>query len=337
MPPLLLLLAALAGPALAADSFEAVDMSALRERARSAARAAPGAPAAGPAAAPAEEVRPQTPEPAVMSGAVDMGPFLRRLEDLGFKTGTVRTLLSRITVAFGAPSGSANAQWRYIRKILVLPDGLKQPGTSSVRYDLAPNEIATVIHEMTHAANSVLASEAAAKGTPAHEHWDAVETIRNDLRASAYFYRYSGFKADEVSGYFMGAAYSEIFDAVVEIVTYNTSRALPEGMDPDMMQGTLILPTAATARDDFDRMLAAKSGQAFGKVSVVEDAMFEGAPVGWEERPMTKTQMYRHILGLDPPKDRAELLRRMNAADNEWIRGVKKRALETRRRLAARR
>lgn len=332
MTPLMLLLAALAGPALAADAFEAVDMSAIRERAR-AARAA----SAAPAAAPAEEVRPQTPEPAVMSGAVDMGPFLRRLEDLGFKTATVRTVLSRITVAFGAPSGSANAQWRWIRKILVLPDSLKQPGTSSVRYDLAPNEIATVIHELTHAANSVLASEAAAKGTPAREHWDAVETIRNDLRASAYFYRYSGFKADEVSGYFMGAALSEVFDAVVEIVTYNTSRALPAGMDPDMVQGALLLPTADTARDDFDRMLAAKGNQAFGKASVVEEATFEGAPVGWEERPMTKTQMYRGVLGLDPPQDRAELLRRLNAADNEWVRGVKQRALETRRRLAARR
>lgn len=335
MTPLILLLAALAGPALAADSFEAIDMNALRERARSAARAAPAAPAA--AAAPAEEVRPQTPEPAVMSGAVDMGPFLRRLEDLGFKTATVRTLLSKITVAFAAPSGSANAQWRYIRKILVLPNALRQPGTSAIRYDLAPNEVATVIHEMTHAANSVLASETAAKGTPAYEHWDAVNTIWADLRGSAFFYRYAGFKADEVSGYFMGAAYYQVFDAVVEIVTYNTSRALPEGMDPDMVQGTLLLPTAQNARDPFEEALASRSGEVYGMATVVEDAMFEGTPVGWEERPMTKRQMYRHILGLDPPQDRAELLRRLNAADNEWIRGVKRRALETRRRLAVRR
>lgn len=340
MPPLpttaLLLLALLAGPSRAADSFEAVDMSALRQRA-AAARAAGAGAAPAPAAAPAAEVRPETPEPRVMSGAVDMTPFLRRLEDLGFKTATVRVLLSRITVAFGAPDGAANAQWRWIRKILVLPDSLKQPGTNAVKYDLQPNEVATVIHELTHAANSVIASEAAAKGTPAHEHWDAVETIRNDLRASAYFYRYSGFKADEVSGYFMGAALSQVFDAVGEIALYNTTRAAPAGSDPDMLQGTLILPTAATARDDFDRMLAAKSDQVFGKVSVVDEASFEGSPIGWEERPMTKTQMYKNILGLEPPKDRVELLRRLNAADNEWVRDVKRRALETRRRLAPRR
>lgn len=332
MTPLILLLAAFAGPALAADSFEAVDMSALRARAR-AERAAPAA----PAAAPAEEVRPETPEPAVMSGAVDMGPFLRRLEDLGFQTATLRTVLSKITVAFGAPSGSANAQWRWIRKILVLPAALQQPGTSAIRYDLRPNEVATVIHELTHAANSVLASETAGRGTPAHEHWDAVNTIWADLRSSAYFYRYAGFKADEVSGYFMGSAVSQVFDAAAEIVMVNTLRPAPEGADVDMLQGTLVMPTPQNARDPFEEGVAGRAGEAFGKVKVVEDAMFEGALIGWEERPMTKTQMYNNILGLNPPKDRAELLRRMNAGDNEWIRGVKRKTLETRRRLAARR
>ena len=315
-------------------------MNALRQRAAAARAAGAGAaparaePAAGATAA---EARPATPEPPVMSGAVDMGPFLRRLEDLGFKTGTVRTLLSKITVAFGAPSGSANAQWRFIRGILVLPDALKQPGTSSVRYDLKPNEIATVIHEMTHAANSVLASESAARGSVAFEHWDAVNTIWADLRSSAYFYRYAGFKADEVSGYFMGSSYSQVFDAIDEIVLYNTMRAAPADADIEALGGKLILPTAATARDGFEENLAKSANQVFGRVSVVDEAMFEGALIGWEERPMTKTQMYQNILGLNPPKNRAELLQRLNASDNEWIRDVRRRTIETRRRLAARR
>ncbi|MCM2304698.1 MAG: hypothetical protein NDJ72_08350, partial [Elusimicrobia bacterium] len=314
-----------------------IDMGALRQRAAAAraASAASGASAAAPAAAPAPEVRPESPEPRLMSGAVDMTPFVRRLEDTGFKTDTVRLLLTKMTVSFAAPDGAANAQWRFIRKILVLPDKLKQPGTNAIKYALNSDEVATVIHEMTHAANTLLASQTAPKGSVAYEHWDAVETIRNDLRASAYFYRYSGFKADEVSGYYMGDAISEVFDAIDEIVFYNTTHAAPPGTDPDMAQGNLLHPTAA-ALDDQGRAMAANERQVFGRVTVVEDATLEGAVIGWEERPMTKTQMYKNILGLDPPKDRPELLRRLNAADNEWMRDVKRRTLEARRRLAAR-
>lgn len=62
-----------------------------------------------------------------------------------------------------------------------------------------------------------------------------------------------------------------------------------------------------------------------GKVSVVDSASFEGNLIGWEERPMTKTQMYQHILGLNPPKDRIELLARLNASQSEWARTVRQR------------
>lgn len=325
MIPLLALAAFLVLPARAADTLEAVDLQQFRP-----ARRAAGPPAAeAAAAAPAPQ-----PAPAFESGGVDMAPFLRRLEDLGMRTGTMRVLLGQIRVSFDAPGASANAQWKWIRKILVLPDSLKQPGSSAIRYDLAPNEVSTVIHELTHAANSMLASETAPKGTPAFEHFDAANTIWADLRSSAYFYRYGRFKADEVSGYFMGAAYSEVFDAVGDIVLYNTTRAAPAGADLNALGSTLILPAQDGARDDYEKALAERQKRPFGTVSVNEDAMFEGAPIGWEERPMTKTQMYKNILGLSPPKDRAELLKRLNEADNEWIRDVKRRTLETRRRLA---
>lgn len=312
----------------AADALDGVDFSTLR--ARSAAAAAPaGTPAASPASMPASPSQPPAAHPA--GKGIDMGPFLRRLEDLGFKTDTVRVVLGRITVAFGAPSGSANAEWKYIRGILQIPDSFKQPGTNSIRADLAPNEVATVIHELTHAANSVLADKTAAKGTPAFEHWDAVYTIWADLRGSAYFYRYGGFKADEVSGYFMGDAYSEVFGAIVEIVTYNTTAPAPAGVPID---DVLRLPTAQDATNEWQKTLAASARQPFGKVSVVDSASFEGNLIGWEERPMTKDQMYKHILGLNPPKDRIELLARLNASQSEWARALKQRTRETRLRLA---
>jgi len=318
---LLLLAACLAGPTHAADSFEAIDMTQLRERAK-AQRAAVQAP---PAAAPAQVYE---------SGSADMGPFLQRLEDLGFRTGVIRVLLGKISVSFGAPSSSANAEWKFIRGVLVLPDALKQPGSSSIRYDLAPNEISTVIHEMTHAAKSVLASETAPRGSPNFEHYDAVHAVWGDLRSSAFFYRYGWFKADEVSGYFMGAAMSEVFDAVGDIVLYNTTRPAPAGAELDTLGSTLIWPSAEDAKDPYAKGLADKFKHPFGANDVSDTAMFEGALIGWEERPMTKTQMYKNILGLSPPKDRAELLKRLNASDSEWIRDVKRRTLETRRRLA---
>jgi hypothetical protein len=137
----------------------------------------------------------------------------------------------------------------------------------------------------------------------------AENSVWADLRSTAYFYRYGGFKADEVSGYFMGASLSEVLETVVEIATYNISRPAPAGADLGPQGDALVLPDP-------------------------ENAMFEGNPVGWEERSTTKTQMYRNILGLNPPKDRAELLKRLNASDSEWIRGVKRKVLEKRRQAA---
>ncbi len=321
---LLLLAALIASPTRATDSFEAIDMTQLRARAQAQRAAVEVAPAAAPA--PAESYQ---------SGSVDMGPFLQRLEDLGFRTGVIRVLLGNISVSFGAPSSSSNAEWKFFRKVLVLPDALKQPGTSAIRYDLACNEISTVIHEMTHAAKSVLASETAPPGSPNFEHYDAVHAVWGDLRSSAFFYRYGWFKADEVSGYFMGAAISEVLDAVDDIVLYNTTRPAPAGADLNTLGSTLIWPSPEEAKDPYSKALVEKLHNPFGTIDVTDTAMFQGDLIGWVERPMTKTQMYKHILGLSPPKDRVELLKRLNASDNEWIRGVKRRTLETRRRLAS--
>jgi hypothetical protein len=324
LPALLLAIAFLAAPARAADTLEGIDFKELRARAAS---------VAAPTASAPEAPAPQAAAP-VPAGSVDMSPFLRRLEDSGLKSDGVRALLSRITVVFGEPSASANAQWKFLRKILVIPVSFKEPHGSAIRYDLAPNEISTVIHEMTHAENGVIASQAAPRGSVAFEHYDALYSIWGDLRSTAYFYRYGGFKADEVSGYFMGAAVSEVFEAITEIATFNTARPAPTGADTGPQGDALVLPSPESARDAWEKSLAEKARRPFGAVSVSETAMFEGSLVGWEERSTTKTQMYRNLLGLNPPKDRAELLKRLNASDSEWIRALRRKTLENRRRAA---
>jgi hypothetical protein len=265
----------------------------------------------------------------VICGDADLSPFLRRLEDMGLSTEGIRALASKISVSYRAPSASANAQWGYIRKILYLPDTFKESGSQAVRYDLRPDEISTTIHELTHAEYSMIASADAAAGSAAKEHYDAVQSIWADVRSEAFFVTYAGSKADEVSGYFMGAAISEVADAVGDIVLYNTFKGGSKASDAG---SALLLPTAENAADDYEKALAARAKKPFGTVSVCDVAMFEGKLVGWEERPPVKTQMYSHILGLNPPKDPQELLARLNASNGDWIQGVREKVLAARRR-----
>jgi hypothetical protein len=263
------------------------------------------------------------------SGGADLGPFLKRLEDNGLYTGTLRLLLSKISVKFRPPSASANAEWGYLSNTLYLPDTFKGPG-GAVRYDLASNEVSTAVHELTHAAREFVADEKADPGTPAREHHDAVKTIWADVRSEAYFTRYSWWKADEVCGYFMGAAVSEVFEAVGDIVLYNTFKGGAKGAAAAGKGTELLLPTPENAGDDWEKALAARALQKFGRVSVKESAMFEGKLIGWEERPMTQDQMYSRVLGLSPPRDPKDLLKRLNEADNDWIRSVREKVAAAR-------
>ncbi|MBI4676043.1 MAG: hypothetical protein HY748_00490 [Elusimicrobia bacterium] len=157
----------------------------------------------------------------VISGDVDLAPFFKRLEDLGFDTAEIRAVTREIEVFFRAPSGDAEAEWGYILDNLYIPDSFKQEGARKIRYDLKSNEIDTLIHEYTHATRDVAVSEDSPKGTPSHAHYKAVEAIWGNLRSRALLYRYAWMKADEVSGYFMGAAIGSVFEAVEDIVFYN--------------------------------------------------------------------------------------------------------------------
>jgi hypothetical protein len=259
-------------------------------------------------------------ETKVLSGSADLTPFIRRLEDLGMTTKTVRELLGKISVEYRAPRGAANAEWGYIRNVLYLPDTFKEKNSNAIRYDLAPNEVSTVIHEMTHAAREMIASETAAAGTPAREHYEAVKTIWADVRSEALLVRYSWWKADEVSGYYMGDAISEVVTSAGEIEIYNTALSGSKARDAG---DTLLLPRPQDARNPWEVNLSERTKKPFSRVSVKETATFQGDLVNWEERTMTLDQMYNHILGLNPPKNPEELLARLNASDSAWIRGVK--------------
>ena len=192
-----------------------------------------------------------------------------------------------------------------------------------------------MIHELTHAERSLTASESAVKGTAAREHYEAVKDIWGNLRSRSLLYRFAWMKADEVSGYFMGAAVSRVFEAADEIVAYNAflegSRAGPEE------GGKLLIPTRQNAKDSWSKgFVEHRYAQPFGRNSVYDSAMFKEnalfSPelIHWEENQWVKERMYNNILGLKPPKDINDLLERLNKADNAWIRGVREKVAAAR-------
>ncbi|MBI5210437.1 MAG: hypothetical protein HY927_10745 [Elusimicrobia bacterium] len=123
-------------------------------------------------------------EPApVMSGDADMAPFFKRLEDIGLDTKELRDLTAKIEVYFSDPGSDAAAQYGYIlNNIYLPPEEYKAKDGSKVRYDLDSVQIDTLIHEYTHAAQDLTASEAAPDGTPARAHGDAVAYVYDSLR-----------------------------------------------------------------------------------------------------------------------------------------------------------
>jgi hypothetical protein len=301
-----------------------------------------GAQAQMPAAASIVDPLVPDPKPApAISGDADMSLFFQRLEDLGFDTREMRSLSTKLAVKFRAPGGDAYAEWGYLLKNLYIPNEFKEKTGGKIRYDLASNDIDTVIHEFTHAERSLTASKEAAKGTPAREHYEAVEAIWGDLRSRSLLYRFAWLKADEVSGYFMGASISRVVEASEDIVLYNTflegSKA-PSPAEAERLGGRLELPTSSDAKDAWSRAFVERYRGPFGRSSVSETAMFKDssltspAPIGWNESQWVKDLMYNNILGLKPPKNIVDLLDRMNRSESAWARGVRAKVLEARRR-----
>lgn len=297
-------------------------------------------PEAPPAAAPVRQAAP----PARPAGnQVEMMPFFARLASIGLATEEIRAVNARVEVFFKNGGGAGNAEYGYMTDNLYIPQPMRDGASGMVRFSLGVNEIATLIHEYTHAAMDVRASEKAAAGTPARIHYDCVAAIRADLRSSAYLYSYSWMKADEVAAHFMGAAIGRVFEVAEEIVLYNTAMAGARAASPgeaEALGGRLLLPDpAATQPGTFEHTLAQEV--VFGRSSVYDSARFQAsqisgsALIGWEERQNVKYDMYRGVLGLNPPANKTELLARLNAADNPWIRGIRARVAESRRRSAA--
>ncbi len=269
-------------------------------------------------------------------GGANMSEFFKRLEGIGMKTDEIRAVTSMVEVFFRKPSADAVAEYGYILNNLYMPKEYKEEGSNSVRFDLPPHLINTLIHEYVHAARDVRASKNAAPGTPAREHYDAVATIRADLRSQAFFYRYSWMKADEVSAYFVGDAIAQVFEKAEDIIFYNT---LLQGSKPATEEealelgGRFILPKPQGNNFGFARLAKNKI---FGHNTVYDDAQFKGSAVTgfqyihWTERQFIKDDMYRNILGLNPPKDTKELLKRMNTLDNAWLKEIRAKVAKAR-------
>ena len=279
---------------------------------------------------------------AVAGDAADPTEFYRRLESIGLSTEYLRRLVGKIELFFEESSDVAEASYGYLTDNVYIPPTLREEGSARIRFDLEANHISTLIHELTHADNDVMASETAASGTPERIHWNAMQTIWADLfndpkHKFLGMSRYPRMKADEVCGYFMGKSMTTLFWAVGDIVLYNTvlgGSKVTSADEARRLGSTLILPPAGTTNGWEQRVLRIR----FGESSVYDEARFQSSGISganlihWDEtgRDWLKRDMYRGILGLDPPADMAELLRRLNTIDNAWVRDLRDRVSRAR-------
>lgn len=263
---------------------------------------------------------PAAPEasPPAMSGSVDMSRFLERLEDLTLDTRELRALLGRIGVSFRPPTASANAQYSLTFNHLYLPDAFKAQGREAVRYDLASNELSTVIHELTHASADILASGSAAGGTPGREHHDALGMLTTQVRGGAAWAYYPASKADELAGYYMGCAIGDVADAANILRIYNVSLGgakAPDEGEAARLGATLLLldQTPRGARPaPVPEAWTAMQRRGLGHCDVGDSAQFEGRPIGVEPDFGVKGMLYQNVLGLKPPLSLKELADRLN-------------------------
>ncbi len=285
-------------------------------------------------------------QPAALQGvssvktvSADMSGFFLRLESVGLATGQLRALTSKVKVVFGGMPADAAATYGYMMNTLHLPPDFSEGGQPRVRFDLKPYEISTLLHEYVHAERDVLADKGAPKGTPAREHYDAVNAIQADLRSQSLFYRYSWMKADEVSAYFMGDAINTLFNGIDDLISYNTffngSKA-PTVAEARRLGGLLLMPSAQAVSNGHWESMMLKAYSRFGQDPASDVAQFKQGlisgftSVHWDERQSVKDDMYANILGLKPPKTLEELTSRLNKIDNKWIRGVREQVAQAR-------
>jgi hypothetical protein len=257
---------------------------------------------------------------------VDMSEFLRRAESIGLSTFFLRRLLKKIDVHAGNPGGGAEASWSYLRGRVIIQEELLEEGRHRLPFDLRVSALGTVFHELTHAANSVMADPKQPRVSPAGAHHEVVEAIRGDLfieeEESAFLGlpRYPRVKADEVTGYFMGLALNELF---MDVATLLSTNRLAPGLvirapgDAAALGGRIVAP-------DDSEMAQTILRRRYGEVSLSDQTYFQGKAFTWRpERVFLKHEMWDKFLALHPPRTGAELIERLNTIDNAWIRGVR--------------
>jgi hypothetical protein len=291
-------------------------------------------PDAASVAVPGPTAPKQTSMEKTKSGGADMAEFMRRLESIGLNTSGIRQVTSKIDVVFSQQWFGAAAEYGYLLNNLYIEHNYKDPASGGVRFDLTPNLIDTLMHEYVHASRDVYASKNAPAGSPARAQYDSVAAISADLRANDFYYRYAGMKADEVSAYFFGGAIAEVFSTADDIVFYNTKLAGAKASTMEealKLGGKLLLPT-----DPNNGPFGLGKNKIFGRISVYETAQFKdnkftpSSFIHWQERQFIKDDIYRNFMGLNPPRDTAELLQRLNTIDNAWIREVRAKVAKAR-------
>lgn len=262
--------------------------------------------------------------PTLRAGSpVDMSEFLRRAESIGLSTFFLRRLLAEVPVHAGNPGGGAEASWGYIRGRVTIREDLLEPGTHRVPFDLPTHQLGTIFHELTHAANAVMADPKQPRESPAGAHHAVVEAIRGDLFVSEEqtaflgLPRYPRVKADEVTGYFMGLALDELFQDARSLIQTNVlapGQVVLAPGDAARLGGRIVAPEDSHVAQAILR-------RRYGLVALKGQTYFQGELFPWQpERTHLKQEMWAKFLALHPPATGAELLERLNSLDNAWLR-----------------
>lgn len=270
----------------------------------------------------------------------DLSEFFRRVSSLGMSTRFLRKMTTGadapVEVFYRAPNSDREAQYGYILNNVEIPFSHKEENSTRVKFDLETHHLATMFHELTHAANDEPADKDAAAGTPEFEHWQCREfvwaEIFNDPRHHNIvgLARYPRFKADEITGYYMGCAIQKVFDAANDIIFINeklvqrTARTPQEARD---LGDTLVLQRWDLENDHMTRRVLES---VFWKCEMGNDsAYFEGKAIPYDNtgKDWLKQRMFDNLLGLSPPRDTPTLLATLNSPRlrNRWIRGVRQR------------
>lgn len=262
----------------------------------------------------------------------DLGPYVERLRSIGLDTTYVERLISDLTAEWMEPDpdGPGEAQWRFVANVLEIPPHLREPKGNKIRFDIDPSGIATVTHELCHAAYDFYAEKGSALMAD-RSHAAAVAAIEADLKADPRHRRFGipqfvTMKADEVSSEFQGKAIAELFRLVGILVGENTRGSVSKASSEEEARelgGTFLAPRFERGKSkDMDALMTPLFK--LGQISVAGTAYFKGSElIGWDEtgKGQLKHVMYHGMLGLSPPPNVAKLLEALNdpANDHQWL------------------